>query len=59
LVREKESVGKKKVLAEQASKVGVSSPRGESVSDNAPAIDISQMSEEEKRANWNKIISNY
>jgi len=59
MVREKEAITEKKVKAEQAIKSGVSAPRGESVANNAPAIDISQMSEEEKRANWSKIISNY
>lgn len=59
MVQEKESVREKKVLANQASKVGVSAPRGESVANNAPSLNIAQLSEEEKRANWDKIISNY
>ncbi len=59
MVKDRESVREKKVLAGQASKVGVSAPRGESVANNAPSLNISQLSEDEKRANWDKIINNY
>lgn len=59
MVREKESQTQKKVLADQASKVGVSAPRGESVANNAPGLNLNQLSEDEKRSNWDKIISNY
>jgi len=53
-------VAEAKTVASQSIRSGVSSPQGGSVSDGAmPPPDVSSMSEEEKAANWNKIISSF
>lgn len=50
----------KRAIATQASKASVSSPQGSKVSNGeAPKPDVSNMTEDEKRANWNTILNNY
>ncbi len=47
-----------KLLAERGLKSGVASPQGKSVSSGEKApVNLANMSEEEKRANWNEIIN--
>lgn len=49
-----------KVVAEQASRTGVTSPRGEKVSTGEPTKpNLSTMTEMDKEANWGQILENY
>lgn len=58
LISKEKETAEKKVIASQASRAGVSSPAGSPVNTGAePSFDLSSMSEEEKAANWDKVIA--
>ena len=60
LVKKEQEMAEKKVIATQAQRVGVSSPQGGVISKGeAKKPNLSSMSEAEKAANWNEIISSY
>jgi hypothetical protein len=50
---------RKEVLASQSGRVGVTTPSGGKVSSGEETIDINSLSEEEKSANWGKILQSY
>jgi hypothetical protein len=53
-------IAQQKTTASQAIRTGVSSPQGGTISDGQlPPPDVSSMSEEEKAANWSKIVASY
>jgi len=50
---------KKELLASRSGRLGVTTPSGGKVSTGEEKIDISSLSDEEKAANWNKILDSY
>jgi hypothetical protein len=58
-IKANEEKVKKEVLATQSGRVGVTTPQGGRVSDGADKINVDSMSEEEKSANWGKILQSY
>lgn len=53
-------VAEQKTVASQSMRAGVSSPQGGSVSNGQlPPPDVSNMSDSEKAANWDKILASY
>jgi hypothetical protein len=50
---------KKEALASQSGRVGVTTPSSGKVSSGEEKIDINSLSEEEKAANWGKILQSY
>jgi hypothetical protein len=49
----------KELLASQSGRVGVTTPSGGKVSSGEEKIDVNSLSEEEKAANWGKILQSY
>lgn len=49
----------KELLASQSGRVGVTTPSGGKVSNGEEKIDVSSLSDEEKSANWGKILQSY
>lgn len=49
----------KEILASQSGRAGVTTPSGGKVSTGEEKIDINSLSDEEKAANWGKILDNY
>lgn len=58
LVSKEKETAEKRTLASQALRSGVASPQGSPVGNGTePPLDISRMSEEEKEANWERILA--
>jgi hypothetical protein len=58
-IKANEEKVKKEVIASQSGRLGVTTPSGGRVSTGADKIDVDSMSEEEKSANWGKILQSY
>jgi hypothetical protein len=58
MAKEAEKV-RKEVVASQSGRVGVTTPSGGKVSSGEEKININSLSDEEKSANWGKILQSY